>query len=634
MKLPLVGESYTLRSPAAAAQQTMNLIPEIIADPNETGKNTRILVGAPGYHLFLTLPTNPLRGIWCGGTSAYAVGGNVLYQLSKGSYLGGTPNSGVGAILNSWTFDSASDGFPVQMFGNGDQLLIVANGYAYIDNGSGPVRCQFQISGYVNTNGTDVQWQSGDDFSTAVAGNYIYIDGVVYSIASVNSATDLTLATSAGVQSGAYFNAPLGSYVTAVTGAYIDGFFVVQRPAGLPVQSTVSTAGTAVTWVANQKFTAISPGDGVAINGVGYVVAAVLSPTSMVLVESAGTQTNVSLGAGVDTGCQFNISAPDNGTSWDPLDFASKEGYPDYLQSIFADREQLYLFGTESSEIWQNTGNALFPFQRISGAAAREGSFCRYAPVSIGGHVYYIGGAPQGQPVAYRLDGFTPVRVSTPAIEQALAAEVYIPEAMAFSYSEDGHQFWVVNTVDQAYVYDATTGEWHQRAFWTGAAFSGYEPYFHCFVQGWAGAASGACDSGMHLVGGMQNGNIYELNLAYFDDNGSAQEWKRILPHLYARGLLQFFGRMTLEMDTGSTSSATVQPTVSRTYSDDRSHTFANPVSPLTGGSGVSSATSQRVYWPSNGSSRDRVFGFSGNNNGNSRTCLIDLDLEVEVAGS
>jgi hypothetical protein len=136
------------------------------------------------------------------------------------------------------------------------------------------------------------------------------------------------------------------------------------------------------------------------------------------------------------------------------------------------------------------------------------------------------------------------------------------------------------------------------------------------------------------------NGNLYDQSLNYYDDAGSSQQWQRILPHLYNAGRLQFFGRMTLEMETGGTTSATTQPTVVRGYSDSRGADFAgvtgpgtlpNPVAALMGGSGVKGALTQRVFWPSNGSSRDRVFALAGNNNGVARTCLIDLDLEMEL---
>jgi hypothetical protein len=334
-----------------------------------------------------------------------------------------------------------------------------------------------------------------------------------------------------------------------------------------------------------------------------------------------GSQSGVTFGYGEDTGRQFNISAPDNGESWDPLDFATKEGYPDYIQSTFADREQLYLFGVESEEVWQDTGNVLFPFQRIPGAAAREGSFCRYAPASVGGHVYYVGADPHGQPVAYRLDGFTPVRVSTTAMEAAMALEQNISAAMGFDYAEDGHQFWVLNFSDTCWVYDATESAkagfqmWSQRAKWTGSAFTGYEPAMHVYVPEWQGASTGPYNAGMHLVASLSSGNIYEMNLAYYDDNGASQQWVRILPAIYSEGKQQFFGKMTLEAETGTTSSATTQPTVLRAYSDNRGHTFGSSVPPIQGGLGVAGAYTQRVTWPSNGSSRDRVFQLSGNNN-------------------
>ncbi|MGA2194084.1 MAG: Ig-like domain-containing protein [Bryobacteraceae bacterium] len=56
--------------------------------------------------------------------------------------------------------------------------------------------------GTVTTTGTDVAWVSGSDFSALVQNQEIRINGVEYVIASVNSQTDLTLASSAGNQNG------------------------------------------------------------------------------------------------------------------------------------------------------------------------------------------------------------------------------------------------------------------------------------------------------------------------------------------------------------------------------------------------------------------------------------------------
>jgi uncharacterized protein (TIGR03437 family) len=61
------------------------------------------------------------------------------------------------------------------------------------------------VGGTVNTNGTDVTWVSGTDFSGLPPfpqNLQIRINGVEYLVSSVNSQTDLTLASPAGVQSG------------------------------------------------------------------------------------------------------------------------------------------------------------------------------------------------------------------------------------------------------------------------------------------------------------------------------------------------------------------------------------------------------------------------------------------------
>jgi hypothetical protein len=98
---------------------------------------------------------------------------------------------------------------------------------------------------------------------------------------------------------------------------------------------------------------------------------------------------------------------------------------------------------------------------------------------------------------------------------------------------------------------------------------------------------------------------------------------------MYAAGQWMFHGRMTLEMETGTTSSLVTQPTITRDYSSDRGHTFINPTSPITGGAGVNGAYSQRVFWGGTSASRDRVWRLYGT--GQYQVTLIDLDVDVEV---
>src|SRR5262249_41515798 len=141
-----------------------------------------------------------------------------------------------------------------------------------------------------------------------------------------------------------------------------------------------------------------------------------------------------------DPGRQFNLSGLNDGTEWNPLMFAVKEGRSDYISSVLCDHEQLILFGTESTEIWQNVGAPDFPFQRIAGAFIQDGSAAIYAPCSVGPTFMWLGGGPDGQTRAYRADGLQPVRISTHAQEWAWNAPAFrVSDAVSYSYVNGRH---------------------------------------------------------------------------------------------------------------------------------------------------------------------------------------------------
>jgi hypothetical protein len=62
------------------------------------------------------------------------------------------------------------------------------------------------LTGTVNTSGTAVTWVSGTNFNTNMAPFPIVINGVTYQVATYNSSTSLTLASSAGTQTGVAYS--------------------------------------------------------------------------------------------------------------------------------------------------------------------------------------------------------------------------------------------------------------------------------------------------------------------------------------------------------------------------------------------------------------------------------------------
>ncbi|MCV5997943.1 hypothetical protein, partial [Enterococcus faecalis] len=67
------------------------------------------------------------------------------------------------------------------------------------------------------------------------------------------------------------------------------------------------------------------------------------------------------------------------------------EGQPDPLVAILSDHREIFLFGTETIEVWYNSGASDFPFERNQGAFIEKGCGARYSVAKQNNTVYFIG---------------------------------------------------------------------------------------------------------------------------------------------------------------------------------------------------------------------------------------------------
>ena len=296
-----------------------------------------------------------------------------------------------------------------------------------------------------------------------------------------------------------------------------------------------------------------------------------------------------------------------DGSSVDPLDFASAEGSPDGLVSLIIDHREAWLFGTNSVEVWYDAGNAGFPLTRIQGAYNEIGCVAAYSVAKLDNGVFWLGGDARGEGIVYRTNGYTGQRVSTHAIEWQIQQYGDISDAIGYTYQQDGHAFYVLifPSAGATWVYDVATDNWHERAAWVNGAYTRHRS--NCQMA----------FNHQVIVGDYNDGRIYAFDLETYSDDDQPQRWLRswrALPQ--DQNTLVRTAQHSLQLDAetgvGLNSGQGDAPEAMLRWSDDGGHTWSNEHWSSMGAIG---AYGTRTFWRRLGMTdklRDRVYEVSG----------------------
>lgn len=222
---------------------------------------------------------------------------------------------------------------------------------------------------------------------------------------------------------------------------------------------------------------------------------------------------------------RFQISGL-NSLDYDSADVSTSEGRPDNVVMVLSVGRMLWLFGTQTTEVFWNSGNADFPFERNQAAFIENGTASAGSCVRAGGSVAWVGSDERGEGTVWHARGFQPARISTHAIERALSKCANLAQCSAFAYQQEGHEFYVLSVPASdtdgggTWVYDFSTGNWHERMY---LGDSGEEPHR---------AHVGAVAFGEVVVGDREDGRIYALDLEHYTDDGDEIRRVRQTPHI------------------------------------------------------------------------------------------------------
>ena len=214
---------------------------------------------------------------------------------------------------------------------------------------------------------------------------------------------------------------------------------------------------------------------------------------------------------------KFWVTSLLDGTSVDPLDFASAEGYPDDVVALIVDHREIFLFGNNSVEVWYDAGTPDFPLARVQGAFMEVGCEAAYSVAKLDNSVFWLGSDARGRGVVYRANGYSPSRISTNAVEYAIQSYGNITDAIGYTYQQDGHPFYVLifPSAEATWVYDVSTQLWHERAGFSNGQFVRHRS--NCQMS----------FNNEVIVGDYENGRLYAFDLDVYADNNETQKWLR-----------------------------------------------------------------------------------------------------------
>jgi hypothetical protein len=296
---------------------------------------------------------------------------------------------------------------------------------------------------------------------------------------------------------------------------------------------------------------------------------------------------------------QFGISGLYDFMTWDAIDFASAEGLPDDVSTVISNHRLLHVFGTGTLELFVNAGNAVFPFQRVDGGFYEIGCSAPYSAAVADDSVFWLGNNLQGALAVYRMQGPTPQRISTVALENEMASYEDVSDAFGIGLDIRRHPIYmlVFPTANKTWCYDAHSGSWFEWLEWDSPSFNRYR--LNCFAQAF----------GKLLVGDYRDGRLYAMSFDVFKNGDDPIRSLRMSPYIWKNGDRLFHTRLELLMEAGVglSSGQGSDPQVMLRWSDD-GYTWSNEVSR---GFGAQGEYSKRVIFTRLGSARNRMYEVS-----------------------
>lgn len=244
--------------------------------------------------------------------------------------------------------------------------------------------------------------------------------------------------------------------------------------------------------------------------------------------------------------------------TFDPLYFANKNGASDLLVTLIVNQRNIWLIGTDTTEIWYDSGGAddggEFPFQINPSNFIQHGCHAKYSVAKQDAGIFWLSRDPQGALIIVLGTDYSATPISTAAIQNELATYPRTDDAIGFTYQQLGHTFYVITfpTADKTWAFDVTTALWHERAIADG---TGKEHRIRANGFAFAYNTSVTID--------FATGALIAMDPNVYTDQGKPIIRERSFPHMVNELKRIVFRKFVADMETGDPITSTAYANVS-----------------------------------------------------------------------
>jgi hypothetical protein len=212
------------------------------------------------------------------------------------------------------------------------------------------------------------------------------------------------------------------------------------------------------------------------------------------------------------------ISDLNDGTAWSAPtgNFALVNSRPTILSACITLKRNIFLFGEVVGEVWNNQGQPGYPFRRVNSILLEHGVKAKASLVEGYDKIFYLSHTKDGPgSVMMCNDGSLPEPISTKPVDETIQSFADTSDARGQVFRINGQIFYVLSFTNDnlTFVYNVDTQKWSRLEMLNGSRYVG-EAHFYLDDK--------------HLMLGVSNNHLYELNSSYLDNEVTPDEIESI----------------------------------------------------------------------------------------------------------